>query len=45
MGLINMARGIVNTAKRERWLYNKAKEVSISCVNLMSKITIFMFLI
>lgn len=28
MGLINMARGIVNTAKRERWLYNKAKEVS-----------------
>ena len=28
MGLINTMKGIVNTAKRERWLYNKAKEVS-----------------
>ena len=28
MGLINTLKGIVNTAKRERWLYNKAKEVS-----------------
>lgn len=28
MGLINTMKGVVNTAKRERWLYNKAKEVS-----------------
>lgn len=28
MGLINMARGIVNTAKRERWICKKAIEIS-----------------